>query len=75
MADGAYLVNANLLVEKLQDFLQTDYDQGDYDTVGGLIYDLVGSVPPEGRQVKWHDIDFDIEKVEGQRIIQVKVRR
>ena len=74
IGEGNYIVSANLLVEKLQDYLQTDHDQGDYDTVGGLIYDLVGSVPPEGKTVQWNDVEFEIDKVDGQRIVQVKVR-
>ncbi len=71
---GRYKVNAAVLIETLQDFLGTEYDQENYDTVGGLIYDLVGSVPDEGQIVKWHDIEFEITKVEGQRILTVKVR-
>ena len=75
LAEGQYRVNAGLLVEKLQDYLDTDYEQGDYETVGGLIYDLVGSVPREGQKIRWHDIEFQVDKVEGQRILFVKVRR
>jgi len=75
LADGQYRVNAALLVEELQDYLDTDYEQGDYETVGGLIYDLVGSVPREGQKIKWYDVEFEIDKVEGQRILYVKVRR
>ena len=73
--DGRYLVNASMMVEKLQDYLDTDYDQGDYDSVGGLIYDLVGSVPNEGQRIRWHEIEFEIDRIEGQRILFVKVRR
>lgn len=75
LPDGRYVVNAGLLVEKLQDYLDTDYEQGDYDTVGGLIYDLVGSVPREGQRIRWHELEFEIDKVEGQRIMFVKVSR
>ena len=75
LPDGSYKVSANLLVEELQDYLDTDYEQSDYDTVGGLIYDLVGSVPREGRRIKWYDLEFEIERVEGQRIVSVKVHK
>jgi len=74
LKSGRYKVNAALLIETLQDYLGTEYDQENYDTVGGLIYDLVGSVPDEGQKVRWHDIEFEISKVEGQRILIVKVR-
>jgi CBS domain containing-hemolysin-like protein len=75
LSDGSYLVSAGLLVEDLQDHLSTDYEQGDYDTVGGLIYDLVGSVPQKGQKIKWHDVEFEVENVRGQRILSVKVRK
>ncbi len=75
LRDGGYLVNAAVLVEELQDTLDTDYELTDFDTVGGLIYDLVGSVPKEGQHVKWHDLEFEVDRVEGQRIISVRVRK
>ncbi len=75
LEDGLWRVSAGVMVEKLQDFLDTDHEQGDYDTVGGLIYDLVGSVPNEGQTVSWHDLEFEVERTDGQRIMVVKVRR
>jgi len=75
LSDGRYVVDAALRVEKLQDRLSIDYDQEDYDTVGGLIYDLVGSVPDRGDHVRWHDIDFEIIEVDGQRIKTVRVHK
>jgi CBS domain containing-hemolysin-like protein len=75
IAADTYLVDAGLLVEELQDYLDTDYPQEEYDTVGGLIYDLVGSVPHEGRKIRWHNLIFEVEEVEGQRIKKVKVHR
>jgi CBS domain containing-hemolysin-like protein len=73
--DGGLMVDASLRLEKLQDHLETDYDHEEFDTVGGLIYDLVGAVPKEGHRVKWHDIEFEVRKVDGQRIRSVKVVR
>lgn len=75
LRDGSYLVSASLLVEELQDFLDTDFEQSDYDTVGGLIYDLVGSVPREGQVIRWNELELQVDKVEGQRILAVRVRR
>ena len=66
-------MSPGLLVEELQEKLDTDYEQSDYDTVGGLIYDLVGSVPKEGQRLRWHELEFEVVRVEGQRIISVRV--
>ena len=73
LPDGRFLVNATMRVEKLQDYLHTEYEQEDYETVGGLIYHLLGSVPRPGQKVKWHDLEFEIEKVDGRRIKFVRV--
>lgn len=75
LPDGRFRVSAGLMVEKLQDYLDIDYPQGGYDTVGGLIYDLVGSVPTEGQKVRWHQIEFEMERIEGQRIVSVTVKK
>ncbi|MCM2272745.1 MAG: hemolysin family protein [candidate division Zixibacteria bacterium] len=74
-SDGRYLVDGAMLVEELQDALGTDYEQGDYDTVGGLLYYLIGGVPKPGLTIAWHDLEFEILKLEGQRIKRVKVWR
>jgi CBS domain containing-hemolysin-like protein len=75
LGEGVYSVDPGLLLERLQDYLDTDYAQGDYETVGGLIYDLVGSVPSEGHAVRWHGLRFEVTRAEGQRIMRVKVYR
>lgn len=73
MADNSMLVDAGLSVEELADELNLDYDSNEFETIGGLIYDLVGSVPSEGMRLKWNNIIFEVDKVEGQRIISVRV--
>lgn len=75
MSDGSFRVSAGMLVERLQEYLDTDYEEGDYDTVGGLIYHLVGSVPRSGQRVQWHDLEFEVERLDGTRIVQVRVQR
>jgi magnesium and cobalt transporter len=72
--DGAYLVDASVQVYDLLNELDLEYEHEDFDTVGGLMYGLYGSVPPEGARVKWHDLMFEITRVERQRILQVRVR-
>jgi CBS domain containing-hemolysin-like protein len=52
--------------------LKLEYDIGDFETVGGLLYDLYGSVPSPGTTLKWKDIIFEVDRVEGQRIVSVK---
>lgn len=73
--DDGYLVDASMLVSDLQEVLDTEYEQGDYDTVGGLMYHLFGEVPRQGQRTRWHELYFEIVTVEAHRIRQVRVRQ
>ncbi|MFZ1685743.1 MAG: hemolysin family protein [Candidatus Zixiibacteriota bacterium] len=73
MADGRYMVDAGISLELLQESLGTDYETGDYDTVGGLLYHLAGTVPKQGTVIAWHDVDFEVVRTDGQRIKKVRV--
>lgn len=73
LSNGALRVNAALMVEQLQSKVDTDYETDDGVTVGGLIYDLVGSVPRQGQKIDWHDYRFEVDEVDGQRIQYVTV--
>jgi CBS domain containing-hemolysin-like protein len=57
--------------------LGTDVAQKGFETVGGFIYDLVGSVPEEGKALDYESdrmgLKIVVEKVKGQRIKTVKV--
>jgi len=58
LTDGRYLINASMRVERLQDYLDTDHDEGDYETVGGLLYNLAGTTPLVGQKLKWDDLEL-----------------
>lgn len=72
LSDSSYRVDPNMLMEEFIEELDLDYEQENFETVGGLIYDLVGSVPSDGARIRWNDVIFEIEKVEGQRIKALK---
>jgi magnesium and cobalt transporter len=70
---GTYLVSGSLTIADLNDETGLTLPEEEFETVGGLIYDLVGSLPEKGRTVDYHDVTFVVEQVEGQRIVKVKL--
>jgi putative hemolysin len=70
-----FRVSANISIEDLNAALDTDIPEKEFETVGGYIYDLVGSVPREGEILESSGLQFTVEKVVGQRIKTVKVSR
>ncbi|MBD3219331.1 MAG: CBS domain-containing protein [candidate division Zixibacteria bacterium] len=74
LESGDVRVNANVSVEELADYLDIELEDESFETVGGLIYDLAGTLPSPG-QVLTHDgLEFKVEKVSGQRIETIKIK-
>ncbi|MET0666208.1 MAG: transporter associated domain-containing protein, partial [Acidimicrobiales bacterium] len=48
-------------------------EDGDWDSVGGLVYHLLGHVPAEGESVEVEGYRLSAEKVQGRRIGRVRV--
>ncbi|HBC46995.1 MAG TPA: magnesium/cobalt efflux protein [candidate division Zixibacteria bacterium] len=71
--EGIYLVGGSVTIADLNDETGLSLPEEEFETVGGLIYDLVGSLPEKGRSVDYHDVTFIVEQVEGQRIVKVKL--
>lgn len=46
----------------------------EWDTVGGLVFNLLGHVPVAGESVRFSGLEFRTEKVEGHRIVSVEIR-
>ena len=47
----------------------------EWDTVGGLVFNLLGHVPDEGETVRFENLELRTERVEGNRIVSVIIRR
>ncbi len=71
---GEYIVSGRVLLEELEEFLDIDFDEDDeVDTIGGLIFSLLGRKPETGDYVDIGKYRFEITEVEGMRILKVKV--
>ena len=69
------IANARIDIDNLNELLSTDLPRSGFETLGGFIYDHLGSIPAEGLVFTVNHLELDILKVEGQRIAQVKLRR
>ena len=72
---GDVRVNARMPIDELNDLLHIELPEGDWDTVGGLFYNLVGHVPTEGETVDLDGHRLRAERVQGRRIGRVRITR
>jgi CBS domain containing-hemolysin-like protein len=73
LSDGAARVNARMPVDELNDLLHAELPEGDWHTVGGLMFHLLGHVPVEGESVTAVGHVLRAERVQGRRIGRVRV--
>ncbi|HVP36769.1 MAG TPA: hemolysin family protein [Terriglobales bacterium] len=75
ISEEEYRIAAKVTIPDLNEAMGSDLPEKEFETLGGLIYDLVGGVPEEGKTIEYRGLNFKVEKVKGQRIIRVKVKK
>jgi CBS domain containing-hemolysin-like protein len=73
--DDTFRVNGRLSIDDVNELLDVDLPHDEWDTVGGLMYGLLGSVPTQGQTVTYDNLTFTAEKVQGRRIAKVLIKR
>ena len=75
VADGVYRVDGKLSIDEVNEVLDVELPDEEWDTVGGLMLGLMGSIPDEGEEVPFQNLRFKAEKVNGRRISKVLITR
>jgi CBS domain containing-hemolysin-like protein len=75
LPDGDYRVNARLGVDEVNELLDVELPSTEWDSIGGLLFNLVGGVPREGQEVEFKGLRLRAERVQGRRIGRVRIHR
>jgi CBS domain containing-hemolysin-like protein len=70
---GAVRVNARMAMDELNELLGAEMPEGDWNTVGGLMFHLLGHVPVEGETAVVGGHQLRAERVQGRRIGRVRI--
>ncbi len=73
LAGGGLRVSARLPVDEVNELLDVKLPTGAWDTVGGLVFDLLGHVPVAGEVVTSEGLTLKVTRVTGRRIEQVTI--
>jgi len=72
IAEGHYRVDARINIDDLNEILQISLpEEEDVDTVGGLVFKILGHVPEEGEVFDYNGVSVRVEKVRNNRISKV----
>ena len=56
VADGVYRVDGKLSIDEVNELLDVELPDEEWDTVGGLMLGLLGSIPEEGEEVSFQSL-------------------
>ncbi|HYH28195.1 MAG TPA: hemolysin family protein [Actinomycetota bacterium] len=73
--ENRFRVNARLPVDELNELLDVQLPNGEWDTVGGLMMGILGRLPAQGERVEVEDLRLTAERVQGRRIAKVLIER
>ncbi len=71
--DGSVLISGLLLTEDVADFIGTEIEDEHNDTIGGVVFSLLGRKPEVGDEVRVNGHKFRVEALDGLRIDRLRV--
>jgi magnesium and cobalt transporter len=75
LPDGSWRIDGRAHLEELEGLFGVRLAEGEWETVGGLIFGLLGHVPKVGETVDAHGLRFVVEGADHRRARRVRVER
>jgi putative hemolysin len=75
LGDGVYRVSGKASIDDVNELLGTELPDEEWDTVAGLMLDLLGRMPERGEEATFRGLSLKAERVQGRRIATVMITR
>lgn len=76
--DGSFIIDGRYSFYDFLAYFDKEYmfdDDINFNTISGLIIDILEEIPQEGQKVRWHDFTFEIMDMDAARIDKVLVHK
>ncbi len=75
VGENRYRFDARISIDDLNELLGTRLPSEEWDTLGGLFFNLVGSVPKPGDSVEYDGLTISAERMIGRRISKIIIEK
>jgi CBS domain containing-hemolysin-like protein len=75
VSEGVYRVSGKTAIDDVNELLESDLPDEEWDTVAGLVLDLFGKIPDPGEETSFQGLSFRAEEVNGRRVATVLITR
>lgn len=69
------IVDARMSIHDVNEALDINLPEEEFDTIGGLVFNTIGRIPSPGDEVEIDGVKLRVEKMRGRRIMKVRVIR
>ncbi len=73
LGDNTWLCDARVNLDDLNEEIESEFPNEEFDTLGGFVFDLFGKIPVKYEKESWNNYDFIIQDMEGHKVNQIKV--
>jgi putative hemolysin len=73
--NNTVIADGIISIDKINELLNIEIPENDFETLGGFIYDLMGRVPNKNETIEYINIQITIEQVVKNRIIRVIIKK
>lgn len=73
--DGSLLVDARTSIYDINEILDLNLPDEEFETISGLVFHSLGRVPQEGQEVDIDDLHIVVKKVSGRRITKLHITK
>lgn len=73
LGEREFVFDGQIRLDEVGEMLDVEFETEESDTLGGLIYSKLGSIPTAGSRVEYDGLILEVVSLQGRRILQVKV--
>lgn len=73
--DGSLRVDGRTSIYDINDQLELDLPDDEFDTISGLVFHNLGRIPNEGQELDINNLHIIVEKVMGRRIRKLRIKK
>lgn len=75
LKDGSLLVDARTSIYDINELLELDLPDDEFETISGLVFHSLGKLPLEGQELEIGVLHIVVEEVKGRRITKLRLKK
>jgi len=68
-----YDVDGSMKIEEVNEQLNLEIPEGEYETVAGFVLSRLGHIPKEGQQIRYGDLKFAVKEMKAMKIERLRI--